>query len=61
MTTASDTNRNSRPATCSWLLSATNLKKGMLYSSSVPTLTIHENAKSEIGRKNLIVLIIYFS
>ena len=52
MIATSDTVSHTTPAVPSLLLAITNLKNGMLKSTRVPMLTIHENVKSDIGRSS---------
>ena len=52
MITTSDTISHTRPAALALLLSTTNRKNGMLYSTKVPMLTMHEKVNSETGRSS---------
>ena len=56
MITTSDPSRNSLPPVVSFVLSATYSKNGRLYSTSVPRLTMHENARSEIGLRSPFII-----
>jgi hypothetical protein len=57
MMTTNDVSRNIFPPVPVLELSAAYWRNGMLYSSKVPMLTIHEKTKSETGLRKLFIII----